>query len=191
VEGHDFIHVAVTGAPALQLHHLLEFESLYGELICQAFEKCALLRVARSPAHKGQIRGIRTEFVQSFVRSAMVSARPRPTSLCVTGCRSTAEHARGSSLPIVRPTFVKAEMCERAPASFAERVCGYPINASVRTRGYEQHGPAALPIGPQHWFMDSTRSTDGQSSTSRDQNSGGQREHSIGCQVPLHCASLH
>src|SRR3954453_15215717 len=66
VERHDFIHVAVTGAPALQLHHLLEFESLYGELICQAFEKCALLRVARSPAHKGQIRGIRTEFVQFF-----------------------------------------------------------------------------------------------------------------------------
>src|SRR4051794_39903275 len=69
-------------------------------------------------------------------------------------------------------------MCERAPASFAERVCGYPINASVRRRGYEQHGPAALPIGPQHWFMDSTRSTDGHSSTSRDQNSGRQREHS-------------
>ncbi len=41
LEGHDFVHVAVTGAPALQLHHLLEFESLYGELICQAFEKCA------------------------------------------------------------------------------------------------------------------------------------------------------
>lgn len=51
---------------ALPLHYLLEFESLYGELICQAFEKCALLRVARSPAHKGQIRGIDTEFVQFF-----------------------------------------------------------------------------------------------------------------------------
>ncbi|MCK1521233.1 hypothetical protein [Bradyrhizobium sp. 145] len=66
LEGHDCVRVAVTGAPALQLHHLLEFESLYGELICQAFEKCALLRVARSPAHKGQIRGIGTEFVQFF-----------------------------------------------------------------------------------------------------------------------------
>ncbi|MCK1671949.1 hypothetical protein [Bradyrhizobium sp. 150] len=66
VEEHDFIHVAVTGAPALQLHHLLEFESLYGELICQAFEKCALLRVARSSAHKDQIRGIGAEFVQFF-----------------------------------------------------------------------------------------------------------------------------
>ncbi|MCK1380504.1 hypothetical protein IVB33_25420 [Bradyrhizobium sp. 24] len=66
VEGHDFAHVAVTGAPALQLHHLLEFESLYGELICQAFEKCALSRVARSPAHKDQIRGIGTESVQFF-----------------------------------------------------------------------------------------------------------------------------
>ncbi len=53
LEGHDFVHLAATGAPAPQLHHLLEFENLYSELICQAFEKCALLRVARSPAHKG------------------------------------------------------------------------------------------------------------------------------------------
>ncbi|EIG63656.1 hypothetical protein Bra1253DRAFT_00162 [Bradyrhizobium sp. WSM1253] len=81
---------------------------------------------------------------------------------------------------------MKAEMYERAPASFAERVCGYTINASVRTRGHEQHGPAALPIGPQHWFMDSTRSTDRHAGTSRHQNSGRQREHSIRCQVPLH-----
>jgi len=99
LEGDDFIQVAVTGAPALQLHHLLEFESLYGELIRQAFEKCALLRVARSPAHKGQIRGIGTELVQFFpeVRHGIGPVLDPPRH-AVTGCGSTAEHAMSSSL---------------------------------------------------------------------------------------------
>lgn len=69
VEGHDFIHVAVTGAPALQLHHLLEFESLYGELICQAF--CGSLdRLLIRAKSAASVRSL-----SNFpVRSAMVSA---------------------------------------------------------------------------------------------------------------------
>lgn len=52
--------------------------------------------------------------------------------------------------------------------SFAERASvAIPLNASVVTRHHEQQGPAALPIGSQHGFMDSTRSTDGNSGTSR------------------------
>lgn len=61
-------------------------------------------------------------------------------------------------------------------------------NAGVSTGSHQQHGPAALPIGSQHWFIDSTRSTDGH--TSGHQNNGRQREHSTGCRAPLHCALL-
>lgn len=64
LDRHDFVHVCWIRTTVLNLHHLFEFQSLYREFICQPFEEFALLRVARSPAHKDQIRGIGTEFVQ-------------------------------------------------------------------------------------------------------------------------------
>lgn len=134
LKGHDFVHVAVTGAPALQLHHLLEFESLYGELICQAFEKGAPLRVAGSPAHKGQIRGIGTEFVQFFpeVRHGIGPVLDPPRHV-VTGCRSTGT-GYGFFLNRLLGRHSLGPICQRSPASFAERgSAAISLNPSVRT----------------------------------------------------------